>query len=149
MRRTWHARRRRALALAACVLWLLGVEVLPALHVAHHDDDHAHVAGSIIRVVENDTHQHGGVSHSHGAAELEFVELSRPKLPTGELAFSDPDAGHEAAGLAHHATALLQPPLPVVEPLPVDPNAWWIVDEAHARSDIALAHRPVARGPPA
>src|SRR5688500_12321504 len=43
------SRRRRSIAVAACVLWLLGVEVLPNPPPAFHADDHTHGdAGAIV-----------------------------------------------------------------------------------------------------
>jgi hypothetical protein len=50
------------------VLWLLGVELLPDLHLAFHDDrDHTHAAdGTIVRVEHERGHGHGrGHGHSH------------------------------------------------------------------------------------
>jgi len=47
--------RRRAFAICAAVLWLLGVEVLPNLHLAHHDHHHTHTAdGSIVATHDDD-----------------------------------------------------------------------------------------------
>jgi hypothetical protein len=137
--------------MAACVLWLLGVEVLPAIHIADHGHDHDHdAAGTIVRTVGDDgTHVHGSAAHSHRRdVELELVRVGRAKLPTDQLAFTAPEAGHEATGLAHHATALLQPPPPVLAPLPVEPNTWWVVSEPIERLDARHAARPIARGPP-
>ena len=51
-------RHRRAIALMTCALWLLGVEVLPNLHLAFHHDDHTHAADGTIRGPQ-DEHEHG------------------------------------------------------------------------------------------
>jgi hypothetical protein len=59
-------RQRRALALLTCVLWLLGVEVLPNLHLAHHHDDHTHAADGTIVASHEDDHGHDhDADHGH------------------------------------------------------------------------------------
>ena len=52
---------RARMALAACALWLAGVEALPAVHEGLHDQlaPHRHDAGAIITVsLEDTTHRH-------------------------------------------------------------------------------------------
>jgi hypothetical protein len=49
-----------------CVLWLLGVEVLPNLHLAHHEDDHTHAADGTIVASHEHEHEHE-LDHEHGA----------------------------------------------------------------------------------
>lgn len=67
-RRTWH---RRAFAATAALLWLLGVEVLPNLHLATHQHDHTHaVDGSIVQLghaheASEPPHAHHDVAHHH------------------------------------------------------------------------------------
>jgi hypothetical protein len=52
------------------LLWLLGVEVLPNLHLAAHRDDHSHTAdGSIIALGRGHDHEHARDNdhdHEHG-----------------------------------------------------------------------------------
>jgi hypothetical protein len=65
-------RHRRAFAATAAVLWLLGVEVLPNLHLATHHHDHTHTAdGSIVLLDRHEheyEHEHDH-EHEHGDAE--------------------------------------------------------------------------------
>ena len=61
---------RRAVATIMCLLWLLGVEVLPNLHLSSHDaSTHEHTtAGTIVTVSFGSTaHAHDGTVHSHDA----------------------------------------------------------------------------------
>lgn len=131
---------RRTIAIVACVLWLLGVEVLPALHLATHEGDHSHERdGSIVRAGE---HRHGDTVHSH--AKPREPERRRP-----QLALDDAPSAHVAAGIAHHALALHQPASPLLAPLAVDrPTIPTIHAPRVAPRGIAIA-RPHARGPPA
>ena len=115
------------MALAACALWLAGVEVLPAVHEALHDRlaPHHHHGGSIVTVsFEDATHRHPDGT------------------PRATEAF-----GH-AAGLAHHAAALAPAAPPVTEPLPVDRRPILVA----AAQILAVVERAriaaTARGPP-
>ena len=143
-------RRRATFAVAACVLWLLGVEVLPNVHLATHEADHTHQAdGTIVRVSFGGTHSHGGgVIHAdHDDHDAGEPDRDRDREQRDQLAIDVP--AHGAAGIAHRATALHQPPPPVVAPLPVTRAMLWIEREPNARVDAAHAARPLARGPPA
>lgn len=143
-----RARSRRArMALAACALWLAGVEALPALHEALHDRlaPHHHAGGAIVTVSFEDT------THRHPDGTIHFVAApSRPRhrapVHDGRPRVSDL-AGH-AAGLAHHAEAIAPAPPPILAPLPVDRRPILVA----ARRAIAPAPRAVpaatARGPP-
>lgn len=134
------------MALAACVLWLAGVEALPSLHeVLHaHLAPHRHDGGSIIVVsFEETTHRHPDgtihyVSPGHSAGHKP-VRDGRPRVT--DL------AGH-AAGLAHHAAAIAPPAAPILQPLPVDrrPSLVAMVPSVERASCDPLA--ATARGPP-
>jgi hypothetical protein len=66
-RRPHAQRRRRWFAATACVLWLLGVEVLPDLHLAFHADDHTHGPdGTIVHVGAHHDHAAAHARHGHG-----------------------------------------------------------------------------------
>ena len=142
-----RARSARArLALAACVLWLAGVEVMPALHEAMHGRlaPHRHDNGSIVTVSFADT------THRHPDGSIHFVTQGsraagkpardgRPRATSG--------TGH-ADGLAHHAAALAPPVPPLTQPLPIDRRPSWLFV---ARSIELVTHAPLAaaaRGPP-
>ncbi len=99
-RRTW---RRRAFAATAALLWLLGVEVLPNLHLATHHHDHTHaVDGSIVRVGHaheefepphahhDDGHHHphdGG--HDHGATHEDHDDLAALQVAHEHVVIED------------------------------------------------------------
>jgi hypothetical protein len=118
------------------MLWLLGVEVAPAIHLARHHEDHTHDANGAV-VVE---HQHGGHAHHHR------VRRSHPTRP--QLAIDEPRSAHHAAGFAHHAVALHDPPPPILEPIEVARVA---IDVEHVLTDrpaSSMLAEPKARGPP-
>jgi hypothetical protein len=142
--RTRSARAR--LALAACVLWLLGVEVLPAVHEALHDRlaPHRHDGGSIVVASFEDT------THRHPDGSIHFV-AARAR-GTGKASRDDRpqvngSAGH-AAGLAHHGAAIAPAAPPVTQPLPIDRRPTSVVA---TRTIELIAIDPLAataRGPP-
>jgi hypothetical protein len=157
------------LAVATCVLWLLGVEVLPNLHLATHDEHHTHAAdGSILGDGDGDgdhDHDHAAIAEDHhhhhdhhGALAAEaptvLAELAPdPHAPEpGDSpvpAIEHRSSGHAAAGIAHHAIALHRPPPPLLEPL----SALRTASQIELAPDLQVSHaplaRPNARGPPA
>lgn len=146
--------RRRAVAMITCLLWLLGVEVLPALHLSSHDPTtHEHTpAGMIVTVTFGTaTHAHDGSLHSHDAADR-AGELSRQaarEQRRNELAIDGPVSRHVASGLAHHAVALHAPAPPLLAPLPVVQLVTDVVALRAGRVDVAFVATADARGPPA
>lgn len=138
-----RARRRRLLAIAAVVLWLLGVETLPDLHLATHADDHSHAPDGSI--VHRAAHSHGGIAHSH---QPEKPERQRKQRVPPQLAFDDVPFAHVADGLAHRALALHQstpPPLPLLALAPAR-----VVERVPERVLVSTTiDRVRARDPPA
>jgi hypothetical protein len=138
---------RARMVLAACVLWLVGVEVMPALHEAMHGQlaPHRHDNGSIVTVSFEDT------THRHPDGSIHFVT---PRARSAHKPARDgrphaTDGTSHADGLAHHAAALLPPPPPITQPLPIDRRPSSL---AVARSALLVTRDPVAataRGPPA
>ncbi len=128
----WSRRssRRRALALTTCVLWLLGVELLPDLHLQFHADDHTHDASGTIT--------HG---HSH------TVKRARAQ-DHHQLAIDLPGSEHAANGISHRTLALHQPPLPLLAPKAVEPIVWQLATAPVDRIYDSFEARPTARGPP-
>jgi hypothetical protein len=125
--------RRRALAIVASLLWLLGTEALPALHEAHHDDHHTHDAtGGVI--VDHGTHHH-------------TIRKPAAKHHREQLAIDHPVSGHQAGGVAHHAVAMMQA-LPPALP-PVVQLEERVVSTPIELPLIAIGTQPAARGPPA
>lgn len=150
--RTQH--RRRAFAMITCLLWLLGVEVLPNLHLAAHDAaTHEHTAAGTIVTVTFGTaaHAHDGSVHSHDAADraAELTRTAAREHHRNELAIDDPISAHVASGLAHHAVALHAPPPPLLAPLPVVQLVTNVVALPVGRVAVAFVATADARGPPA
>lgn len=145
-----RARSRARLALAGCALWLVGVEVMPAVHEAMHDHlaPHHHAAESIVTVsFEDTTHRHpDGTIHYVAHGDRPAAQPARDRATHDRRVRGD-DPGH-AAGLAHHAAALAPVPPPITTPLPVDRRPSWVVV---AQSLELVTRDPLAataRGPP-
>lgn len=135
--RTGIGNRRRRIARLACLVWLLAVVGLPALHEAHHAADHSHAADGAIVSHRHDAHGH------HVSAE----RTTARRAPR-QLAIDHPvEPGHQAGGVAHHAIALHQPEPPAIAPAPrVELERDAPILRSHASSFVA---HPSARGPPA
>jgi hypothetical protein len=135
--RSGHARARIALAL--CVLWVAGFELLPWSHVALHDElaQHHHDANGAI-VFE---HAHGH-AHSHDAFELESAGHTDANA---RLAAA---LGHGQHSLAHHGVAVATPAPVVVAPLPIDRRATFVATIEIVEPISSTPGRAVARGPP-
>ena len=132
------ARQRRGYAIATCLLWLVAVEALPAVHLATHDGHHTHDASGAIIPLDDD---HAEIP------ENDFVAIDDAGRPGPITAFDHLE--HSAGGLAHHAIALQQPAPPLLAPLPVAPPEVRAAAIAHERVSSSHALRPTARGPPA
>ncbi|MBA3455138.1 MAG: hypothetical protein H0T42_18760 [Deltaproteobacteria bacterium] len=146
--------RRRVIATIACVLWLLGVEVLPNLHLSSHDaSTHDHTpSGMIVTVTFGAAaHAHDGSVHSHDAADraAELAQHAAREQPRDELAIDDPVSTHVASGLAHHAVALHAPSPPLLAPLPVVRLVTNTIALPVGRLQVAFVATADARGPPA
>jgi hypothetical protein len=138
------------MALAACVLWLAGVEALPAVHEALHGGlaDHRHDSGSIVVTSFEDT------THRHPDGTIHVVTPSpraRKAVPEGESRVLDRTArvdGAHADGLAHHAAALAPAAPPVTHPLPIDRRPITLAVEHAIELVTEDPLAPSARGPP-
>ena len=145
-----RTRSRARLALAGCALWLVGVEAMPALHEALHDQlaPHRHDQGALVTVsFEDTTHRHPDGT-IHYAAPKSRTPKSRPHQPHG-AGFCTRDVAGHADGLAHHAAAIAPAAPPITHPLPVDRRPILVTD---ARTIELVARDPLAataRGPPA
>ncbi|MBA3459540.1 MAG: hypothetical protein H0T46_06240 [Deltaproteobacteria bacterium] len=142
---------RRQLAIIACLLWLVGVELLPAIHQASHDElaPHRHDSGGMVITVSfgAPAHRHvDGVEHEHAAPVVRYAPV-RPKHD-GKSRMTDGAAGDHAAGLAHHAVALLAPPPPMLTPLPVDRRPTSVKPLPIRIPSSATVPEAAARGPP-
>ena len=140
---------RRAIAICAALLWLLGIEVLPNVHLGTHDRHHTHaVDGSIVSHDDNDDELERLHELAHRQAGTKCLHTPRGARGDDRLAYHAPANGHAAAGIAHHATALLDPPPPITTPAWSPHAETWRFAEPNARLSIAHAARPSARGPP-
>ena len=143
--RAQRQRRRARLAAVACLLWLLGVEVLPAIHEGTHASTapHRHDGGGMVVTVSFDepAHRHAdGSVHSHAAT-------AKAKRTEGVTRISS-ELPHGADGLAHHAAALQQAAPPITEPVSVDLRPTLIAIRATAALVSLDPLAPNARGPP-
>jgi len=140
-------------ALVACVLWLGGVELLPALHEGLHARlaPHRHDAGSIVVASFEDT------THRHPDGSIHFV-MPRAGKPSGKRTAHAPrdgrvrwaaaPEGHQAAGLAHHGAALAPVAPPITRPLPCTRQVTLLVAERDAAWRAIDPLATTARGPP-
>ena len=141
--------RRRYLAIVACLLWLAGVELLPALHQGFHAGSapHTHAANGLVLTVSygGSVHRHAdGVEHSHG----EPIAKYGPVVPRHDgKSRLEADSDH-AAGLAHHALALIAAPPPITQPVPVDRSIVFVEPASVRALASATVPEAAARGPP-
>lgn len=152
-----RGRNRRAFAVTTALLWLLGVEVLPSLHLASHRDDHTHAADGSIVATDYDRElerlhqlahaQRGHDHHHHHHGDAHPDHAPKPKPRRDQLAYHAA-SGHAAGGIAHHATALHRPPPPDTAPVITPVAQPWRHDEPTDRIASTYEVRPSARGPP-
>jgi hypothetical protein len=139
---------RRRIALALCVLWLVGFELMPWMHVATHDRiaPHYHDAnGATIYVASESAIPAGAHVHTHVYPRLPEKHRGKPDYSLARLASALAHGDHT---LAHHGIAVPVPPPVRLEPLPVDRRpltlARDVAFEPATRDPLAA----VARGPP-
>jgi hypothetical protein len=140
---------RRTYAALLCFVWLLGIEVLPNVHLhSHADHAHEHAAdGTVITVsFEFTEHSHDGISHSH--AEAHEKPAKKKKKARDILAIDRVPDLHAATGLAHRALALHEAPPVVLDAIAIDRVATDIIDIATGRETVAFVATADARGPP-
>jgi hypothetical protein len=142
--------RRRRIALALCVLWLAGFELLPWLHVATHDRIAAHyhdANGATIYVASEAELPAGAHVHTHVYPRLpEGHARHKPDYSVARLAAA---LAHGDHNLAHHGIAAPVPPPAWLTPLPIDRKPITLARE-FALAPLSLDPlAAVARGPPA
>ncbi len=159
-RRSQLARRR--LAAIASLVWLVGFEVLPNLHLAwhdrmgahHHDGDAPASDALTVRVhargssAEASLHVHDGAVHRHDLAVHDAAGFVDHDAVAGDRGAPRTPLGHGQHSLAHRSLAFASPPPVLVHPLPVDHV---VVPVAHAVAQlVAIAPPPeaAARAPP-
>lgn len=131
----------RTFALCAVVLWLVGVELVPNLHLALHDSLAAHAH-------EGDTTVFTPHRHADGS-EHRVVMRAGHRVRTRSAHDLALQLEHGAHSLAHHAAALQPAPAPVLIPLPADRRATVAAEIAIVEPSSRVVPRATARGPPA
>jgi hypothetical protein len=144
--------RRQSLAIIALLVWIVGYEVGPDLHLALHGalgaHDH-HGATARWRLERTDRagahlHHHDGHTHRH--------QGDRDPLPPDGDGDVDrpgpPPADHGAGSAAHRDVAVHPAAPPVTAPAPVDPPAIGLIAPRLAEGSWRPSTPHAARGPP-
>jgi hypothetical protein len=128
------------LALCAAVLWLLGVELVPNLHLALHASLAAHSH-------EGDTTVFTPHRHADGS-EHRIVMRAGHRVRTRSAHDLAVQLEHGAHSLAHHAAALQPAPAAILAPLPIDQRPTVVAEIAIIVPSSRDVPRATARGPP-
>jgi hypothetical protein len=147
-------RHQRRLAVVATLLWLLGFEVLPNLHLAVHAELAPHDHGAAVTTnadglrvtVTFGGHRHDDGSWHHHEDDARDVGTTASGEHDGATAPRAPD--HGTHSLAHRTLALHAPPPVVTAPLPVTRTLTWIEIARDDAPRSPAAPTAVARGPP-
>lgn len=146
---------RRTYAALLCLVWLLGIEVLPNVHLASHASrPHEHAADGTIITVSFDAHSHGDVVHSHASHPSRDSNASRDSRTSrarsraGVLALEQAPDTHAASGLTHRAAALHASPPLILDAVPVDRVEHVARYARTGRDAVAPIATRDARGPP-
>jgi len=130
--------RRRRLALATAVLWVLAFEVMPWIHVAFHEriaHHHHDATGAIViddaPIADADDHEHDDAPADNDAARI----LART-------------LGHGQHSAAHHDVAVVPPAAVITSPLPIDRRPITVAAVVSIEPISFSPGRAVARGPP-
>ncbi len=153
-----------------CLLWMVGFEVGPGLHVAMHEhlghhhhgpqaDVHAEASHEHEHEHEHEAHghEHEHAAHGHDHDHDQVVEWSEPRFehetwlavaPQDEARCLD-DLGHGAHALAHRSIAAF----PAASPWPpISVAPWTPLSRTESCRDPIVERTPRAvraRGPPA
>ena len=132
--------RRSRIALALVVVWLAGIEVLPNLHLALHDQlgAHTHVGDATVFVA----------SHRHADGTVHELRRIARAASGDRLAHLAAALAHGRHSFAHHTAAMKSSSPPMVAPLPVDRPLLLVAAIAEVAPSSRLHARPCARGPP-
>jgi hypothetical protein len=166
---------RRLLAALACLVWVLGFELVPNLHVGMHEafghhhhgvagvhvvaergDDHDHDHDHDHVHVHDHVHDHGAAEdhqhaedHEHGAAEPEAIALAVVEPPVEAAVACESITEHGRHSLAHRGIAATPAPWGLA---PVASAPWTTISRVCTPAAEPRSRRPQttrARGPPA
>jgi len=161
---------RRRVALLLAILWIVGFELVPWLHIAlhdhlaphHHDANGADIADDHdAQVDEHAPAHHDDVTHDDDDLDAEVdehgvpVHLAASKAAEGHGAVPDAEArlsaalAHGAHSLAHHGIAVPVPTPAITSPLPVDRRPITLAEIDQPAWLSAAIPEASARGPPA
>jgi hypothetical protein len=128
--------RRRRIALATAVAWVLAFEVMPWLHIALHDriGHHHHDANGA--VVADDQVDEPEGDHHHDRTPIDDAARIARSLDHGR---------HSAA---HHDVASLPAAIIITSPLPIDRRPITLAVVTSIEPISFSPGRAVARGPP-
>jgi len=137
--------RRARIALALCLVWLVGFELGPWLHIALHDHlaPHHHTAlGEVVDDRDRDAEvdEHGAPVEDHAHAGARTLDDAHAHLRAA--------LAHGAHSLEHHGVAVPPPAPPVLHPLPVDRRPTLVAAVVAIAPLETPVARAVARGPP-
>ncbi|MBT8495652.1 MAG: hypothetical protein KJO07_21570 [Deltaproteobacteria bacterium] len=145
--RTARVHRRRRLALAACLLWVFGFELVPNLHVGFHDLLAAHSHGGSEAAAEHYGFKGPRTAGRKGPRKQRRAH-SHGDGDHGDHAHDHDDSHdspeHGEGSLAHRGLATLAPPPALTRPFIAPPvSAPTRAEADHHRTSPAA---PVARG---
>jgi len=138
--------RRARIALALCLVWIVGFELGPWLHVALHDHlaPHHHTAfGEVV-----DDHDRDAEVDEHGASVHDHDRAAAPHTITDADAHLLAALAHGAHSLEHHGVAVPPPAPPVLHPLPIDRRPTFVAAVVAIAPLATPVARALARGPP-
>jgi hypothetical protein len=127
--------RRRRIALATAVLWVLALEVMPWLHVAFHGRIAHHHHDATGAIIIDDAPIADADDHEDLPADVAARMLAR-------------SLAHGQHSAAHHDVAVVPPAAVITSPLPIDRRPITVAAVVSIEPISLSPGRAVARGPP-
>ena len=156
---------RQRIALALCVLWVVGFELMPWAHIALHAQlaPHYHDASGAIVMLDGEPAAEADAPHVHTHVyPAPPTYRDREHTAHGHThrhAHGEPEPGDDLArlagalahgrnSLAHHGIAIPMPPPVWLEPLPIDRRPSFDDRVVELEPFARAPDRAVCRGPP-